>query len=284
MALFVLYSHHMCFKRAYRVIFALTLIILVIPTASQALPPVLKHHRPHIRAIACELLFTGNRQATFIEMLKSKRALELEGEGDYDIFGVLHDLANANYQEMARSIRSSPDRRNVVRAQGGATVGSPLNTPLADLMKIDSLIQFKNGESIVDLGSGHGAPALFFAALHPETDWLGIELVREKVNGAELVALSLELSNVHFVQGDLGAADFRLPSADTYYLLNPVDQKILKSLFEQMHQIAKTRKIRIIGLGLEGHLRSIDTSWLPTYKRYDPANPLEASIVIFESK
>lgn len=278
----MLSSDHMCFNLVRRAICAFALIILVIPTASQALPPVFKHHRTRVREIACELLLSGDRQATFIRMLKDKTALELEGEDNYDIFGVLHDLAGADYGKMTESMRSSPARMRTLRAQGGASVGALLNTPVSDLMRIDSLIEFRFDEKIVDLGSGHGAPALFFGALHPETDWLGLELVREKVAGAELVALSLELHNVQFRQSDLSDPELRLPAADTYYLLNPVETPILVRLFEKMREVSKTRKVRIVALGIEGATPLLDLSWL-SYKRYPTQNILEPSLFIFES-
>ncbi|MBX3023187.1 MAG: class I SAM-dependent methyltransferase [Bdellovibrionales bacterium] len=257
--------------------------IFTIPYASLALPETLHSKRAAVRSVACELFLSLDRKATLADILGRPVALSLEAEAYYDVFGILHDLVGEKLSEMSTEILSSPRHRQALEAQGGASVGTLLNTPVSDLRRLEDIILFRPDERIVDLGSGHGAPAFYFATRYPETEWLGLELVDAKVRGANRVAEFLDLRNVRFEQADLGSPQFHLPSADTYYLLNSVPPEILHRLLLQMHEVAKTRRIRIVALGMNHSLLGADTNWLHG-QFLVPRNVLEMGILILESK
>lgn len=131
----------------------------------------------------------------------------------------------------------------------GSDTGAVIATPIHELAEVSKQIGFRNGQKLIDIGSGHGDPGIVFGALNPGLKITGYELVGAKVDGANSVAAKLGLKNVHFVKQDLSQENFKLPEADYYYLFNPVMPEIVTSLAQQIKEISKTKDVRVIVYG-----------------------------------
>ena len=139
--------------------------------------------------------------------------------------------------------------------------GVVISTPLENLVHISNLMKFKPGQTLIDIGSGHGDPGFVFGALNPGLEIVGYDIVKEKVDGANRSAHKLGLNNVRFIQQDLSDPDFVLPEADYYYLFNPVNEDILVSLVKQIKKHSEHRDIKVLVFA---------GGWAPhVFERYD---------------
>lgn len=130
--------------------------------------------------------------------------------------------------------------------------GKIISTPPEQLKAISEYVDFQPGQSLVDIGSGHGDPAIVFGSLNPEMKITGYELVQAKVDGANQAAKNLGVDQAKFIQQDLSDADFRLPDADYYYMFNPVYPAIVHALAEQIIEISSRRRVQVIVYGRSG--------------------------------
>lgn len=67
-------------------------------------------------------------------------------------------------------------------------------------LSIAKLISFKNGTSILDVGTGGGFPGIPLAILFPNVDFLLVDSIGKKINVAQSVIQSIGLGNVEAVQ------------------------------------------------------------------------------------
>lgn len=132
------------------------------------------------------------------------------------------------------------------REWAGINSGSIISTPIYLLFEMAKKIGFQSGEVLVDIGSGHGDPALVFGTLHPGLKVIGYDIAQPKVESANRLAQNFDLQNVKFFKQDLGDPAFNLPVADYYYLFNPASSVIVARMAAQIRQIAKTKAVKVI--------------------------------------
>ena len=70
----------------------------------------------------------------------------------------------------------------------------------------------QNGGTVLEVGSGKGSNAVFLAATFKQTNFWGLDLLKEHVDYANNYALVSKLSNVRFIKGD-AALPMPLPIA-----------------------------------------------------------------------
>lgn len=142
----------------------------------------------------------------------------------------------------------------------GLYFGSVISTPLPELVRVSADMGFKSGETLIDIGSGHGDPGVTFGSLNPGLEILGYELVLQKVVGANRIAKKLGLSNVKFVQQDLSDENFQLPRADYYYLFNPIWPELVRKLGLQIRNLPKSRQIKVLVYGIGWTLSEFESA------------------------
>ncbi|MCB9061995.1 MAG: class I SAM-dependent methyltransferase [Halobacteriovoraceae bacterium] len=136
--------------------------------------------------------------------------------------------------------------RKFRKVWAAAEHGKIIQTPISSLKIISDMIHFKPGETLVDIGSGHGDPAIIFGILNPQLNIIGLELVPYKVEGANINLDYLGLKNIKFIEQDLSKNDFELPEADYYYMFNPVDIDVLESLVSQIKNKPNAKVIKVL--------------------------------------
>ena len=167
----------------------------------------------------------------------------------------LHETFVAEVQRVSREIHElpEPDLRALGSHWSARYTGEVISSSFKDLVAIADALPFAPGQTFIDLGSGHGFPALIIGALHPELRVLGYDVVAAKVASANRLAHRLNLNNVKFVQQDPGANDFTLPAADYYYLFNPANPPVVKSLARKILKLSGARNVQVILFGQEGN-------------------------------
>lgn len=121
--------------------------------------------------------------------------------------------------------------------------GEVINTPLLVLYLISQKVNFTPGSSLIDLGSGHGYPNIVFSVLNPDVEFLGIDLVKEKTDGAKKTAERLGLKNSKFITQDLSDPNFTIPKAKYYYIHNPFNDEVCE---EVIHSLLKHPECHVI--------------------------------------
>ena len=86
-----------------------------------------------------------------------------------------------------------------------------------DLYQIFIALKMKPQQKIVDLGAGYGRIGIFLHHFLPTAHFLGIELVKERVEEANRIYAQNGLKNKLMIEGDLSKLT-ELPSGDFYFI------------------------------------------------------------------
>lgn len=86
-----------------------------------------------------------------------------------------------------------------------------------DLYQIFIALKMKPQQKIVDLGAGYGRIGIFLHHFLPSAHFLGIELVKERVEEANRIYAQNGLKNKLMIEGDLSKLT-ELPSGDFYFI------------------------------------------------------------------
>lgn len=92
-----------------------------------------------------------------------------------------------------------------------------LQTSYHDLKILFDVIKPHPGERIVDLGAGYGRLGLFLHFFYPKTEFLGMELVEERVNEGNRLLKNVGCLNKEMVTCDLGKLR-ELPDGDIFFI------------------------------------------------------------------
>ncbi len=92
-----------------------------------------------------------------------------------------------------------------------------LQTSYHDLKILFEVIRPHPGERIVDLGAGYGRLGVFLHHFYPKTEFLGLELVEERVQEGNRLLRSLHSLNKELATCDLSKLR-ELPDGDIYFI------------------------------------------------------------------
>jgi hypothetical protein len=119
-------------------------------------------------------------------------------------------------------------------------------TPARHIFDLIHRTALTERDFLIDLGSGLGQVTLM-ASICTRANCTGIELEPSYVDCARKSALSLNLNNVRFIQGDARAAD--LSDGTVFYLYTPFSGAILRDVLNSLRLEALRREIRVCAFG-----------------------------------
>lgn len=172
------------------------------------------------------------RPSTFRELLES------------GLFAQANQKLVAEKLRVVEEVGQSPLRYSF--HWGGELSGDIISTPIPILSEISQKLNFQPGQTLVDIGSGHGNPGLVLGALNPGLQITGYDVVPFKVNSAQRLGKKFGLSNVQFIEQNLGDPNFKLPDADYYYFFNPVKENVMREMAEQIIAVSRRRDVKVI--------------------------------------
>lgn len=115
-----------------------------------------------------------------------------------------------------------------------------LQTPYHHIKQFLSILKKYNPRVVVDLGAAYGRMPLVMNAVLGPSEFIGFEILPERLDEANRIHQKLNLLNCSMRQQDILAQDFDLPDADIYFIYdfsNPMDiRKILLKLKEKLHR------------------------------------------------
>jgi hypothetical protein len=138
-----------------------------------------------------------------------------------------------------------------------------LLTPYTELRAMLSFVNPLEGSKAVDLGAGYGRLGFVLARHYPMVDFIGYEVVEERVLEARRCLENHKCSKAVMFCEDLSAPDFVPASADSYFIYDYGSRSAVVKTLNDLRLIAQTRPITVIGRGrLSRDLIELETPWL----------------------
>lgn len=113
-----------------------------------------------------------------------------------------------------------------------------LQTAYHDLKTLFEVIKPHAGERIVDLGAGYGRVGLFLHHFYPRTEFLGLELVEERVNEGNRILSGYGALNKQMKVCDLSKL-IELPDGDIYFIYDFGSVDHIKKILELLKDTPK---------------------------------------------
>ena len=113
-----------------------------------------------------------------------------------------------------------------------------LQTTYHDLKTLFEIIRPRAGEKIIDLGAGYGRIGIFLHHFYPQSEFLGIELVSERVNEANRMLKSLKNINKKMIAENLSELK-ELPFGDIYFIYDFGSVDHIKMILELLKNTPK---------------------------------------------
>lgn len=113
-----------------------------------------------------------------------------------------------------------------------------LQTTYHDLKTLFEAIKPMPSERIVDLGAGYGRVGVLLHHYYPKTEFLGIELVEERVKEANRIFKKLNGFNKKMLAFDLNAID-ELPAGDIFFIYDFGSHSHIKKILEMLKHTPK---------------------------------------------
>lgn len=132
-----------------------------------------------------------------------------------------------------------------------------------DMKIIFDTIKPKAHEKVVDLGAGYGRMGIYLHWYHPQTHFLGIELVPERVNEANRIYHKMQLQNKEMIIGDLSKLE-QIPDGDYYFIYDFGSEEHLKKILNQLR--ALKGKILVVKGRICHNLMRKDPAWGEGFK------------------
>ncbi len=124
-----------------------------------------------------------------------------------------------------------------------------LQTPYSEIRWILNLLNLKPNETVVDLGCGYGRMAFVIGKHHPDVNFVGYELVAERVAEGNRVLGCFDYPRSKILTQDLTAPDFIPLKAKHYFLFDFGSAAAVDKALEDLKKIAKGQSINIVARG-----------------------------------
>lgn len=140
--------------------------------------------------------------------------------------------------------RHSVTERASFYARGGYMYQA---SDLYELWPIYSALQFKEGVTFYDLGSGYGHALFCGAVVRRDVTFKGIELMPIRVAECNNAKDRLKLANISFREGDVATGGFS--DADVIFLFNPFPPDTQVEVVDVLQQLVLSKPLVIIDYG-----------------------------------
>lgn len=161
---------------------------------------------------------------------------------------MVDDLLDLRVDEVTRQLKGSSPERYAGAETYWHLPPAMLLTSYVDIQAGLRAAALAPGTRVIDLGTAFGRPGMVIGLTRPDLDFIGYEIVAERVAEADRAAKALGLKNVAFVEQDLAAPDFRIPEAGCYFLYDPFSTEGYRKVMADLEQVARGRPIKLIAV------------------------------------
>jgi len=124
-----------------------------------------------------------------------------------------------------------------------------IQTPYQELKDICEYLDPKPEERVVDLGAGYGRLGFTLASLYPESHFLGIEFVKERVQEGSRIFESLKKPDLCLISGDLTDSSFELPQGEYYFIYDFGKVPHIRSILQKFSSLADQKRFILVARG-----------------------------------
>src|SRR5690606_13371721 len=119
-------------------------------------------------------------------------------------------------------------------------------TPYIEIRILLESLQLPSGSRVVDLGAGYGRMGFVIGKNYPQLEFIGYEMVPERVEEACRVLNRFAYPNVRMEECDLSAPSFRPEPADCYFLYDYGTRADVEKTLLDLQSIARARPITVV--------------------------------------
>jgi tRNA G46 methylase TrmB len=149
-----------------------------------------------------------------------------------------------------------------------------LQTPYNQLAEILRITEVKPGEKVIDLGAGYGRLGLIMSYLYPQTEFLGIEFVEERIQEARRVFSRFNKQHISLLKQNLREVE-ALPLGDIYYIYEFGTKEDLARIVEKLKTISLQRQIKVVARGkFANQTILLNHPWLKHSHQFDAGTHL----------
>jgi hypothetical protein len=122
-------------------------------------------------------------------------------------------------------------------------------------------LELTEGETLYDLGSGHGR-FLIYGAIVCEATFKGIEIMPDRTASTRHAAARLALNNVEVKEGSVLEQDFS--DGDAFYMYTPFTWPVFEAVLNKLRVLAEIKHIRLVTRGCGGSVwtKAYPEGWL----------------------
>jgi hypothetical protein len=194
----------------------------------------------------------------------------------YRTFEKIDEIFQLDYQQDKNMLVDHETNERLYQGSG-VNVQSGYSTILLAF----EALNLKKGQIFIDLGSGYGRVPLVGALLRPDVNFIGYEYVDHRVESGNSASQKFGLEeSLKFIAQDLSLDSFKVPVADIYYLYDPFSKETYEYVLNQIVDISKNRKIKIV---TKGNAREWLMEIAQTNRWAEPILIDNANLCIFES-
>lgn len=137
-----------------------------------------------------------------------------------------------------------------------------------DSQNIGEALEFNPGDRVLDIGCGIGVFLISNALKHPDVQFFGVEIVKERIEVANKLIKHLNLQNVIIQELDLGQVP--LPRADHYFLYFSTG-RVYSKILNQLLIESTARSFKIAAIESHGDLLYDleQRPWLQIYREIE---------------
>lgn len=124
-----------------------------------------------------------------------------------------------------------------------------LQTPYTEIRWILNLLNPKENETVVDLGCGYGRMAFVMGLHYPDVNFIGYELVAERVNEGNRVLKNFAYPRARILTQDLTDPAFSPAVAEHYFIFDFGSAAAVDKTLEDLKKIAREKSIQVVARG-----------------------------------
>lgn len=133
-----------------------------------------------------------------------------------------------------------------------AWVGLPvqaMQTPYTEIRQILDLLSPPKDSTVVDLGCAYGRMALVVGQHYPDVNFIGYELIDERVQEGNRVLAPFNFRRCHLETADLSNVNFCPPLADFYFIFDFGSRPAIEKILNDLKKLSLQKPITVVARG-----------------------------------
>ncbi len=144
-----------------------------------------------------------------------------------------------------KRIQACPEGRNFWVGLAPET----LQTPYSEFFEIVERLNLPAGSTLVDVGAGYGRLGYVVGKYFPSIQFIGYEVVPQRVQEGQRVLRNFKYPNVQLVHADVASCEFKFSSAEAFFLYDFGCAKDVRKVLVDLGELSKNQKITVVGRG-----------------------------------